>query len=126
MKNLLFVVFLFLIGISVFGQNTYYSKSTNTFRTLSAWSLTADGSGASPSNVSEFDNGLNTFVIQNGNVITLAGDITINDLVLTGTSSSLTIGNSTTARTINVRNVTVATGTSVTIANFTATHNFNL
>lgn len=67
-------------------QTTYYSKASATdFTALSSWGTAADGTGTSPTSISNADN----FVIQNGTVMTLPGNASVRQLTIN--SGSLTI-----------------------------------
>jgi 3D (Asp-Asp-Asp) domain-containing protein len=60
-------------------QTTYYSKASATdFTALSSWGTAADGTGTSPTSISNADN----FVIQNGTVMTLPGNASVRQLTI--------------------------------------------
>ncbi|WEK69996.1 MAG: T9SS type A sorting domain-containing protein [Candidatus Chryseobacterium colombiense] len=92
--------YLWLLLVSSFAtmkaQTTYYSKASATdFTAVSSWGTAADGTGTSPTSISNADN----FVIQNGTVMTLPGNasvrqLTINSGSLTVAANTLTVSKS--------------------------------
>jgi hypothetical protein len=103
---------------------TYYSQAnTQPFSNLANWNTVAAGGGTNPV-AADLTNGTNTFVIQNGHTITLDQNISVAALTIgSGASGTLTIGNSTTARSITVAgNLSVNTGATVNVGAFNAVH----
>src|SRR3982750_2847971 len=103
---------------------TYYSQANNQpFSTLTNWNSNAGGGGTNPI-AADLTNGTNTFIIQNGHTITLDQNISVAVLTIgAGTSGTLTIGNSTTARTITVAgNLSVLAGANLNVGAFNAIH----
>jgi hypothetical protein len=103
---------------------TYYSQANNQpFSNLANWNTVAGGGGTNPL-AADLTNGTNTFVVQNGHTITLDQNISVAALTVgSGASGTLTIGNSTTARTITVAgNLSVNTGGTVNVGAFNAVH----
>jgi hypothetical protein len=103
---------------------TYYSQATTQpFSNLANWNSVAGGGGTNPV-AADLTNGTNTFVIQNGHIITLDQNINVAALTVgSGASGTLTIGNSTTARSIIVAgNLSVNTGATVNVGAFNAVH----
>ncbi|MCI3938666.1 T9SS type A sorting domain-containing protein [Chryseobacterium aahli] len=67
-------------------QTTYYSKASATdFTAVGSWGTATDGTGTSPTSISNADN----FVIQNASVMTLPGNASVRQLTIN--SGSLTI-----------------------------------
>lgn len=107
---------------------TYYSQANNQpFSNLANWNTTAGGGGANPV-AADLTNGTNTFVVQNGHTITLDQNISVAALTIgSGASGVLTIGNSTTARTIAVAgNLSVNTGGNLNVGAFNAVHSLTV
>lgn len=69
-------------------QTTYYSKASATdFTAVASWGTATDGTGASPTSISNADN----FVIQNSSAMTLPSNASVRQLTIN--SGSLTIAN---------------------------------
>lgn len=67
-------------------QTTYYSKASATdFTAVGSWGTATDGTGTSPTSISNADN----FVIQNGTAMTLPGNASVRQLTIN--SGSLTV-----------------------------------
>ena len=119
-----FLLFQFLIAA---GQSTFYSQGSGLFGTLTNWDTNPLGGGTDPV-AADLTNGLNNFIIQDGHTVSVNNNPDVFDLnVGTGTSGILTIGSVAGARTIIVRNnLNVASGASVNVASFAATHSLFL
>lgn len=103
---------------------TYYSQANNQlFSTLSNWNTNSGGGGSNPV-AADLTDGTNTFIIQNGHTITLDQDISVAVLTIgAGASGTLTIGNSTTARTVTIAgNLSVLAGANLNVGAFNAVH----
>jgi hypothetical protein len=103
---------------------TFYSQANNQlFSTLTNWNTNAGGGGSNPV-AGDLTNGANSFVIQNGHTITLDQNINVAALTVGGGASGvLTIGNSTTARTITIAgNLSVLAGANLNVGAFNAVH----
>lgn len=106
-----------------FPGSTFYSQGTNLFSVNANWNRIPGGGGANPIEA-DFTSGLASFVIQNTHVVTLDRDIDVLRVTVGGgASGTLTIGNNTTARTFNIRELlTVNNGANLNIGAFNATH----
>lgn len=120
-----FLLVIFSVLLTKYGISaTFYSQANNQlFSTLTNWNTNAGGGGANPV-AADLTNGTNNFVIQNGHTITLDQNISVAALTVgSGASGVLTIGNSTTARTITTSgNLSVLTGASLNVGAFNAVH----
>ena len=110
------------------GGKKFYSKQNvgtpYLFSNTLNWSANSDGSGANPA-PADFTSKTSTFVIQSSHTITedVVGLDVFHLSVVSG--GTLTIGNSTLARTLTVEENFVDSGT-VTVGAFAATHTLNL
>ncbi|MBU1719426.1 MAG: hypothetical protein KKA07_10170 [Bacteroidetes bacterium] len=110
-------------------QSVYYSQAgSQLFSDLSNWNTNPGGGGANP-NAADLTNGASTFIVQDGNTVIL--DISNADVLAlqigTGATGFFTLGNSTSATGITVRNnFTVNNGATVNVAAFNTTHVLNL
>ncbi len=90
-------------------QTTYYSKASATdFTAVSSWGTATDGTGVSPTSISNADN----FVIQNASAMTLPSSASVRQLTIN--SGSLTVAANTLTVSIanaNNSNLTVSGGT---------------
>ena len=103
---------------------TYYSQANNQpFSNLTNWNSIAGGGGTNPL-AADLTDGSHTFVIQNGHTITVDQNINVAALTVgSGASGVLTIGNSTTSRSISVAgNLSVNTGATLNVGAFNAIH----
>jgi hypothetical protein len=103
---------------------TFYSQANNQpFSNVASWNTNTGGGGTNPT-AADLINGANAFVIQNGHTITVDQDISVAALTVgSGASGVLTIGNSTTARSITViGNLSVSTGANLNVGAFNAVH----
>ncbi|MFA6924048.1 MAG: hypothetical protein WC223_07315 [Bacteroidales bacterium] len=103
--------------------NTFYSQGTDNFSTLTNWDTNPAGGGTDPV-AANLTSGLCTFIVQDGHTVTVNQNIDVYDLTVgEGTSGTLTIGNSTTARTVTVRDsLTIASGGTLDVGAYAATH----
>ncbi|PJJ66093.1 T9SS type A sorting domain-containing protein [Chryseobacterium geocarposphaerae] len=122
-------IYLWLLLVSSFAtmkaQTTYYSKASATdFTAVSSWGTATDGTGTSPTSISNADN----FVIQNASVMTLPANASVRQLTIN--SGSLTVA----ANTLTVSKagafdstLTLSGGTlTVSGGNVVVNGNFNL
>lgn len=90
-------------------QTTYYSKASATdFTAVSSWGTATDGTGTSPTSISNADN----FVIQNNAALTLPSNASVRQLTIN--SGSLTVAANTLTVSIanaNNSNLTISGGT---------------
>ncbi|MCS3868878.1 hypothetical protein J3D55_001794 [Chryseobacterium ginsenosidimutans] len=106
-------------------QTTYYSKASATdFTAVGSWGTATDGTGTSPTSISNADN----FVIQNASAMTLPGNASVRQLTIT--SGSLTVAaNTLTVSKVGTFDSTLSTvgGTlNVSGGNIVVNGNFNL
>ncbi len=126
LKNLIFI---FSVFFSIHVQAIdYYTNSSGNFTTLSVWGTNSDGSGANPTSLSDFQNGNNTFIINDGHTIIINDSINCAGITVGGgTSGTLTFGNDATDRWLIVQGTfTVNSGATVDISANNATHNLEI
>ena len=106
--------------------NTFYSQNSSpTFGTLSNWKTLPSG-GTAAQFATDFTSGINTFIIQSGDAITVDQNIDAYHITVNA-GGTLTIGSNSTARTVQVEeDIQVDNGGYVTVGNYTATHIINL
>jgi hypothetical protein len=106
---------LLLINTSVaFSQTTYYSKASATdFNDVNTWGTANDGTGTSPSSISNAD----IFVIRNGAALSLSANASVRQLTIS--SGNLTISANTLAVAITAQNntsITVSSGGTLNVS----------
>ena len=118
---------LFILSTQVQATD-YYSQNSGSFTTTSNWNTASDGSGSAPSGLSDFQNGTNVFIIQDGHTITVNDSVNCAGITVGGgTSGTLTFGNDATGRWLIVQGTfTVNAGATVNISNDNATHNLEI
>ena len=118
---------LFFSATSLFAID-YYSKGSANFTVASNWNTASNGSGTDASGLTFYKDASNKFIIQDGHTITI--NDSINCLGITvggGTSGTLTFGNDATAHWVIVQGTfTVASGATVNVGAFGATHNMQI
>ncbi|NOZ46909.1 MAG: hypothetical protein GXO79_09015, partial [Chlorobi bacterium] len=122
-------IFLFLVlSVSSSFAIDYYSQGNANFTITTNWNTAADGTGSNPSGLSDFQNGTNTFIIQDGHTITINDSINCAGMTVGGgVSGTLTFGSDATARWMIVQGTfTVSTGATVNVGAFSATHNLQI
>lgn len=107
--------------------STFYSQGSDVWSNTVNWNRNSGGGGAMPA-LSDFTNGLSTFVIQNGHTITLDMNIDVLELIVgSGASGTFTMGNDVTSRTAVIReNLLVRNGATVNVGDFEASHRLQL
>ncbi len=108
MKQLLRIqlfLFLFIVPFTGWGL-TYFSQGNAGFSSLTNWNINAGGGGANPT-AADLTNSLHTFVIQNGNQVTVDQNISVLGLtigtVAPSTAGTLIVGDNATSRAIVIR-----------------------
>lgn len=108
MKQLLRIqlfLFLFIVPFTGWGL-TYFSQGNAGFSSLTNWNTNAGGGGANPT-AADLTNSLHTFVIQNGNQVTVDQNISVLGLtigtVAPSTAGTLIVGDNATSRAIVIR-----------------------
>jgi len=123
MKKLLRIIILgFILFKSgdLLSQTTYYSQGTGNWNTLTNWNTNSGGGGSNPL-AADLISTLNTFIIQNGDGITLNDSLNVS--AFTVDNGTLTIGNSTTVLMPVISGTLTVSGTGlITTGSFTATH----
>ena len=98
-------VALIVSGVMPASAATYFSQGSAGFSVLANWNTVAGGGGANPV-AGDLTSGAHTFVVQNGNVVTVDQNIAVLGLTIgttaPATAGSLVVGNNTTGRTITV------------------------
>jgi hypothetical protein len=107
LKTKQWMIVLFLMNsVLAFGQTTYYSKASATdFNDVNTWGTANDGTGTSPSSISNAD----IFVIRNGAALSLSANASVRQLTIS--SGNLTIS----ANTLTVA-ITAQNNTSITVS----------
>jgi hypothetical protein len=99
-------VALIVSGVMPASAATYFSQGSAGFSVLANWNTVAGGGGTNPV-AGDLTSGAHTFVVQNGNVVTVDQNITVLGLTIGTTSpataGSLVVGNNNSGRTITVR-----------------------
>lgn len=117
-----------LITLSAKSQDTYYSQGSANFTVVGSWNTAANGSGTNPSGLSDFQDGTNTFIIQDSHTMTVNDSINCAGITVGGgTSGVLTLGNDATSRYLIIGGVfTVDANAVVNVGAFAATHKIYL
>lgn len=125
MKNkILFLSLLFIICIkhASYGQFTYYSQGSGIFSSTSdaIWDTDPAGTNNAPPAAGHEAAGNNQYIVQDGHSITVDTDLSTGLIVVgSGSSGTLTIGNSAISRNIVINGkLTIQSGATLNVANF--------
>ncbi|MFY1045533.1 T9SS type A sorting domain-containing protein [Chryseobacterium sp. GP-SGM7] len=106
-------------------QTTYYSKASATdFTAVSSWGTATDGTGASPTSISNADN----FVIQNASAMTLPNSASVRQLTINSGSLTVAANTLTVSKAGAFDSTLSAVGGTLTVSggNVVVNGNFNL
>lgn len=98
----IYIVFIFILLIvgNAFAQNTYYSTGNGSFSAIATWNTDPDFSLGIPV-IGHSGSGDNTYIIQDGDIVTIDTDINVKEIVVgEGSSGQLIVGDNTPAHNV--------------------------